>query len=349
MADIVNETGHVNTPTYRIGAVSRLTGVPADTLRVWERRYAVVTPFRADSGTRLYGPEDVGRLTLIKRLVDRGDAISSVANLSLTQLRERVSGADLVQPEQELGRPCRVAVLGAVLSDRLRREASTLEGLELVGLFERPEVFLAGAGGLAPDLVLFDYPTVHGDQVREIGNLFTHCGATRAIVVYRFATRATLERLEARRIMTRRAPIDAAELRHWCLSLRQPPRRPTATADWAGEGAEVDIAFPIPPRRFADPELVRIAAASSTVRCECPQHLVDLVSALAAFEAYSEECENRHTEDAALHAFLHASTAQARSLMESALAKVVEAEGIPGSDGPESPAGGPVGGGSAAT
>ena len=74
-----------NSPTYRIGAVSRLTGVPADTLRVWERRYSVVTPYRAESGTRLYGPEDVGRLTLIKRLVDRGDAISSVANLTLAR------------------------------------------------------------------------------------------------------------------------------------------------------------------------------------------------------------------------------------------------------------------------
>ncbi len=80
--------------TYRIGAVSRLTGVPADTLRVWERRYHVVTPIRSEAGTRLYGSEDVGRLTLIKRLVDRGDAISSVANLSLTELRERMRGAD---------------------------------------------------------------------------------------------------------------------------------------------------------------------------------------------------------------------------------------------------------------
>jgi DNA-binding transcriptional MerR regulator len=322
---IVSDVGNGNTPTYRIGAVSRLTGVPADTLRVWERRYSVVTPFRADSGTRLYGPEDVGRLTLIKRLVDRGDAISSVANLSLTQLRERVSGADLAEPEQELGRPCRVAVLGAALSDRLRRDAAALEGLELVGLFERPEVFLSGAGGLAPDLVLFDYPTVHADQVREIGNLFVHCGATRAIVIYSFAARATLERLEARRIQTRRAPVDPAQLRHWCLAPQRPPRR-VAGADRASGG--VDIASPIPPRRFMDAELARIATASSTVRCECPRHLVDLVSVLAAFEAYSEECENRHADDAALHAFLHASTAQARSLIESALAKVVEAEGI---------------------
>jgi hypothetical protein len=56
---------------------------------------------------------------------------------------------------------------------------------------------------------------------------------------------------------------------------------------------------------------------------------VDLVSSLAAFEEYSEECEIRHVDDAALHAYLHASTAHARSIMETALAKVVAAEGIP--------------------
>lgn len=313
-----------NTPTYRIGAVSRLTGVPADTLRVWERRYAVVTPFRADSGTRLYGPEDVGRLTLIKRLVDRGDAISSVANLSLAQLRDRVSGADLPEPEGGLGRPCRVAVLGASLSDRLRRESAALAGLELVGLYDGPESFLASVRDLAPDLVLFDYPTVHDSQVREIASLMSQSGAARGLLIYHFAARGTLERLEGRRILSRRAPVDVAEFRRWCLSLHRVPRQ----AEGQDE-SEADIALPIPARRFTDRELAQIATASTTVRCECPHHLVDLVSALAAFEHYSEECEVRHADDAALHAFLHVSTARARSIIETALAKVVAAEGIP--------------------
>jgi DNA-binding transcriptional MerR regulator len=325
----VSDKSQGNTPTYRIGAVSRLTGVPADTLRVWERRYSVVIPHRADSGTRLYGPEDVGRLTLIKRLVDRGDAISSVANLSLTQLRDRVSGADLPEPEGGLGRPCRVAVLGAALSERLRREGPALDGLDLVGLYDGPDQFLASVRDLAPDLVLFDYPTVHPDQAREVGNLLAYSGATRGLLVYGFASRATLERLDARRVLTKRAPVDAAELRRWCLTLHQAVR-PAGGHPGEGAGAaEVDIALPIPARRFTDRELAQIATASTTVRCECPHHLVDLVSALAAFEAYSEECEIRHADDAALHAFLNASTARARSIMESALAKVVAAERIP--------------------
>lgn len=324
----MNGTEQGNTPTYRIGAVSRLTGVPADTLRVWERRYSVVSPYRADSGTRLYGPEDVGRLTLIKRLVDRGDAISSVAKLTLAQLRDRVTGADLPEPETGPTRPCRVVVLGPTLSHRLRREGSALEGLELAGLFDGPQQFLASVRELAPDLVLFDYPTLHPDQAREVGSLLSYSGAPRGILVYGFATRATLERLDSRRVWTKRAPVDGAELRRWCLAIHQAVLSSTAPGEDVGAAPEVDIASPVPGRRYTDRELTRIATASTVVRCECPRHLVDLVSSLAAFEVYSDECEVRYPDDAALHAFLSASAGRARSIMESALAKVVAAEGI---------------------
>ena len=45
-------------PTYRIGAVARLTGVAPDTLRVWERRHGAVVPFRSPKGSRLYSQRD---------------------------------------------------------------------------------------------------------------------------------------------------------------------------------------------------------------------------------------------------------------------------------------------------
>ena len=92
--------------------------------------------------------------------------------------------------------------------------------------------------------------------------------------------------------------------------------------------AGLDLSEPIPMRRFDERSLSRIAAACPTVRCECPHHLVDLITSLSAFEVYSEECEMRNLEDAALHALLHAATARARSIMESALARLIEVEGI---------------------
>ena len=49
---------------------------------------------------------------------------------------------------------------------------------------------------------------------------------------------------------------------------------------------------------------------------------------LGNFETYSSECEGRSPADAALHHYLTEVAASARALLEEALVRVVEAEGI---------------------
>jgi hypothetical protein len=88
------------------------------------------------------------------------------------------------------------------------------------------------------------------------------------------------------------------------------------------------IAQAAPPRRYDDETLAQLATLSSTVKCECPRHLAELISSLSAFERYSTECESRSPRDAALHAFLHATASQARHLVEDALSHVLEVENI---------------------
>jgi MerR family transcriptional regulator, light-induced transcriptional regulator len=70
-----------NTPKYRIGTVSRLTGLSADVVRVWERRYGAITPQRSDGGSRLYSDADIARLRKLRQAVDMGHAIGQVARL----------------------------------------------------------------------------------------------------------------------------------------------------------------------------------------------------------------------------------------------------------------------------
>jgi hypothetical protein len=53
-------------------AVSQRTGVPAATLRTWERRYGFMQPTRSPSGYRLYGEEEIGRIQQVKYLLDQG-------------------------------------------------------------------------------------------------------------------------------------------------------------------------------------------------------------------------------------------------------------------------------------
>lgn len=60
------------TQSLPIAAVERDTRLSKDTLRVWERRYGFPRPDRDAAGERLYPPDQVERLLLIRRLIDAG-------------------------------------------------------------------------------------------------------------------------------------------------------------------------------------------------------------------------------------------------------------------------------------
>jgi len=73
--------------SYPISAVAKLTGIPLDTLRAWERRYRTVIPKRA-ARRRLYSEEQIQKLMLLRRAVEQGHSIGQVAGLGDRQLRE---------------------------------------------------------------------------------------------------------------------------------------------------------------------------------------------------------------------------------------------------------------------
>ena len=79
---------------------------------------------------------------------------------------------------------------------------------------------------------------------------------------------------------------------------------------------------------LSESDRVIIARISTSVDCECPQHLAGLLQGLTAFEKYSSECEDRNPQDAALHAFLHRTTANVRRTMEGALKHLATVEGL---------------------
>ncbi|MFU2486093.1 MerR family transcriptional regulator [Thauera sp. WH-1] len=69
-----------------IAAVERDTGLPKDTLRVWERRYGFPAPARDANGERLYPPEQVEKLRLIRRLIDHGRRPAGIVGASSEEL-----------------------------------------------------------------------------------------------------------------------------------------------------------------------------------------------------------------------------------------------------------------------
>ncbi len=73
--------------SYPISAVAKLTGIPLDTLRAWERRYRTIVPQRSARG-RVYSEEQIQKLLLLRRAVEQGHSIGQVAALGDRQLRQ---------------------------------------------------------------------------------------------------------------------------------------------------------------------------------------------------------------------------------------------------------------------
>lgn len=75
-----------------IAAVERDTGLSKDILRVWERRYGFPLPLRDGGGDRVYSVEQVQRLRLLKRLLDRGHRPGRIVGASLQTLESLLEG-----------------------------------------------------------------------------------------------------------------------------------------------------------------------------------------------------------------------------------------------------------------
>jgi methylmalonyl-CoA mutase cobalamin-binding subunit len=71
-----------------IGALSRATGIPVETLRTWERRYAFPVPLRKPSGHRVYPLDAVPRLRRVAEALARGHRPAEVVPLSEAALGE---------------------------------------------------------------------------------------------------------------------------------------------------------------------------------------------------------------------------------------------------------------------
>ncbi len=312
--------------TYRIGTVSRLTGISPDTLRVWERRYSVVEPVRSAGGGREYSRADIERLQLIKQLVDAGDAIGSIARLDTDALLARTAGEynSALQVEQAVKRPCRVIAVGDSLGAMLKADIASLEGVELVATTSRIDSDPQLQPGPAADVLVIEIATLHTDTTRQIIGWLEDLGVHKALVIYRFATSEALQRLPAARIQTVRAPVTSLVVRNLCLGMR--PQVTPKSANLTSEHAGASLA--VTPRRYSNEVLAALAQVSPAMKCECPKHLAELITDLVAFERYSAECENLNNKDAAVHAYLHATASQARELIEGALTDVIEVEGI---------------------
>jgi len=76
-----------------IRVVANRTGIPADTLRVWERRYGFPKPERRPGGSRVYSEDDVARLRLLARALEAGFRPSEVVPLPFADVTRLVDAS----------------------------------------------------------------------------------------------------------------------------------------------------------------------------------------------------------------------------------------------------------------
>ena len=307
---------------YRIVAVSRLTGIPADTLRIWERRYHLVDPQRTEKGGRLYSQADVNRLTMIKALVDQGHAISTVANLETRELNDRLSRARPHNlPEVGSGRHD-VCIVGQAITVRANNTAQMPEGLELAGTYTDLDSFMED--DTCCQTLVIEFPFLDRTIVKKLQDETLQKRYDNIIVIYAFAPSIILRQMKRLQITTERAPVSIDHI--WQMCAGNMPHQ----VDWSPSVFQPDTVLtePAPKRQFSSQQLAKLSQMTSALKCECPHHLSSIIETLVAFEQYSTECENDSPQDAALHSYLHIMTAKARWLMEVALEKLAEVENI---------------------
>lgn len=153
-----------------IAAVERDIGLGKDTLRVWERRYGFPTPLRDGFGERVYPAEQVAKLRLVKRLMDRGQRPGKLLGQSLETLNEQLGTpaagvgaddtADWVVPllkQRELDR------LRAELAQRLAREGLQRFVIETVPALNRR----IGDGWMSGEVEIFE-EHLYTEQIQNL-------------------------------------------------------------------------------------------------------------------------------------------------------------------------------------
>ena len=306
----------INKHQYAIGVVARRTQTHPETIRVWERRYELIVPGRSETGRRLYSENDIAKLTLVKRLTELGHSVSSLAKLSNDDLRDRLNASLASEPSKytEQLSKLRVVFANDALRLRLSRDLLIHEDITVVDF---PNKNLSSVMEQRADIVIVDLVTLNEESLSDVRHYLSETGCESALVIFNFGTKKSILELEDAGVVCLKGSVAAAEIYRACRSIK-----PTLS------NSRPALNQPVTSPRFTNEQLSRIAALTSKIACECPNHLAELIINLTAFEKYSSECANRNEEDVQLHSQLNQAAGASRLILEESLIRLMEIEGI---------------------
>ncbi len=116
---------------YSIKDLETLSGIKAHTIRIWEKRYAVITPDRTDTNIRTYCDSDLKKLLNIALLNNHGFKISKISKLNYKDLCQEVE--KIAQTDTSYPTYIDRLVVSMVDLDRPKFEAILRDGTEKLG------------------------------------------------------------------------------------------------------------------------------------------------------------------------------------------------------------------------
>jgi hypothetical protein len=217
-----------------------------------------------------------------------------------------------------------IAVIGLPLAAKIETKKFTFsfnnQAIRITDIFSTVQQALAAKFQKNPQILLIQTNSLHSGVQVDIHRLAQLNNALQVIVLYNYGQEPIIESMKRCGMIVRREPISDSDLAELIKSVLLINNESSANS--------LSTGMLIPPRKYDDIELMRVANISTNVLCECPKHVSEIITQLASFEQYSHECLNNSTEDAHLHAYLSSVSGSARALFESALEMVAKHEGI---------------------
>ena len=86
---------------YSIKDLERLSGIKAHTIRIWEKRYQLVSPQRTTTNIRYYSDDDLKKILNVAMLNQAGLKISNLASLKHKELCDKIEEYSVVREDHK--------------------------------------------------------------------------------------------------------------------------------------------------------------------------------------------------------------------------------------------------------
>jgi DNA-binding transcriptional MerR regulator len=87
---------------YSIKELEQLSGIKAHTIRIWEKRYNIISPQRTTTNIRFYSDLDLKKIINVSLLNNHGLKISKIADMSAEEISDKILNMSEAKPEADI-------------------------------------------------------------------------------------------------------------------------------------------------------------------------------------------------------------------------------------------------------